>query len=173
MKKFTTLILGCFCLVVIASVFVFINAGISGFVTTIAKAKEGSFSTDARDQALKRADVLITETALNRAELATFVVSDSDSVRLIDTIETTAKREHVTLTIGSVSVVPTEWTYHELVRVVFSARGSLTPMTRFVSAIETLPEASRLVNVSFEVSDTNLWFATFTVDFIKEKSLKP
>lgn len=173
MKKFTPLVLGCICLVVTAGLFLFINARISGFVTTIAKAKEGSFSIDTRDQALKRADILIAETALNRAELATFIVSDSDSVRLIDTIEATAKRERVTATIGSVTVVPTEWTYHELVRVVFSARGSLTAMTRFASAIETLPEASRLANVSFEISDANIWFATFTVDFIKEKSPKP
>lgn len=158
---------------VTVGLFLFINAGISGFVKTIAKAKESSFSTDTRDQALKRADTLIAETALTRAELATFVVSDADSVRLIDTVEATAKRERVTLTVGSVSVVPTEWTYHELVRVVFSARGSLSSMTRFTSAIETLPEASRLRDVSFEISDNNLWFATFTVDFIKEKSLKP
>ncbi len=173
MKKFTPLLIGLILLVGALGCYVYLSMRISGFVTTIGKAKESSFSSDARDQALRRADVLIAETASSNTELATFIVPDSDSVRLIDAIEATAKREGVQATIGSVSVLPASWTYHEPVRVIFSARGSLGALSHFASAIETLPEASRLVTASFEASDNKMWFATFAVDFIKEKTPTP
>lgn len=170
MRKFTALILGLLFLAATIAGYAFVHARISGFVATIAKAKETAFSTDARDQALRRADALITETAAGRAELETFVVPDSDSVRLIDAVEAAAKREGVTVTIGSVAVLPASWTYHEPVRVTLSARGSLSALSRFASALETLPEASRLVTASFEASADRQWFATIVIDFIKEKS---
>lgn len=170
MKKFTTLIVAFIFLTVALACFVFMQVRISGFVATLAEARESSFSTEARDQALRRADALIAQTASSNAELAGFVVPDSNSVRIIEAIENTAKRERVTATIGSVSVMPASWTYHEPVRVTFSVRGSLAAITRFASLLETLPEASRLVSASFEVSDNNAWFATFVVDFIKEKN---
>lgn len=170
MKKFTTLLIAFACLAAAVACYVFVNIQISGFIGTLAKAKESSFSTDARDQALRRADALIAQTASSNAELATFVVPDSDSVRLIEAVEDTAKRERVSATIGSVSVVSSNWTYHEPVRVTFSVRGSLAAITRFASALETRPEASRLVSASLEAADSGAWFATFVIDFIKEKT---
>ncbi|MES2134696.1 MAG: hypothetical protein V4449_00430 [Patescibacteria group bacterium] len=157
-------------LCVATSGYVFVHVRISGFVATIAKAKEVSFSTDTRDLALRRAGTILAETTSRREELATFVVSDSNSLRIIEAVEATAKRENVKTTIGSVSVLSTTLTYHEPVRVTLSAQGSLGDLVRFASALETLPEASRLVTMSFQVSDNHLWFGTFVIDFIKEKS---
>ncbi|MES2014655.1 MAG: hypothetical protein V4437_02465 [Patescibacteria group bacterium] len=173
MKKFTTLIVSLLLLGVAITLFVFLVTRITTFTTVIAKAKESSAAADMRDTALQNASALIADTAPARAELATFIVQNSDSIRIIDAVESAAKREKVTATIGSVTVLPTKWQYHEPVQVIVSARGSFATLARFAAALEALPEASRIENISLEASTNHSWFGRFTIDFVKEKSVTP
>ncbi len=164
---FSLLLLGAVCL------YVFLVEDIASSMTAIAAAKESALQVGAEADIAHGTDIFMADTAAEQTELETFVVKDSESVRIVNAIDDAATRAHVTPTIGSVSVLPTSWQYHEPVEVVVSAKGSAAALTSFATLLQSLPEASELKTMSLEASTNNSWFGKFIVDFVKEKPVTP
>ncbi len=138
-------------------------------VEVITEAKADAELAGLREEAGRAAALFMTETAEARAEIAGFVVDDENPVALIEAIEDAARRSGISVTIGSVSVIPGSWEYHEAVSVGMSARGAFSDLGAFVTRLESLPLASRVEDVSLESLGGGAWFGTFTVRFVKEK----
>lgn len=162
-----------FLLLATALGFLFVVTETSALIASTKDASDKLLVSETRDQALDDAVRFLRESAGAHDELASFVIKDTDSIRVISAVEEAAKSQKLKSTIGGVSIVPTDWKYHERVRVVVSARGPFASLVSFTEILESLPEASRVENISLEASAGKEWFGTFTVDFIKEKSKAP
>lgn len=173
MKHFVRPIGLLFVLFLAVAGFLFIVTKTSALIAVTKDATDKLLVSETRDQALRDAVGFLAESAGAQEELGSFVVKNTDSVRVISAVEDAAKKQKLKATVGTVDTVPTDWKYHERVRVVVSARGPFASLVSFTEMLESLPEASRVENISLEASANNEWFGIFTVDFIKEKTKTP
>jgi hypothetical protein len=151
--------------------YVFMLNSIQTAVDGIAVARADSEAATEREKLAQTANVFIAETVESRSELDTFVTKDANFVSAIEMMESAGKREKVEVEIGSVSVKKIDAKSHEVAAVILSAKGSFANLAAFASALESLPLSSRVVSVSLEASGENSWFAAFTLEFVKRKSL--
>lgn len=169
MRKFIAPFMAILLFLTLVASFVFVFVRIGYFVSVSSSAKEAVVSSTLRMQALQGSRVFLEQTESLRAELRNVLIQTDNSVRLIETVEDAALRARVKVSVGSVSELPTNWQYHESIRVTASGRGTLTALGRFSKELEALPEASRIHSVSLQISSDNTWFGTFVVDFVKEQ----
>ncbi len=170
MNRFMPLLVSVIVLVAAIAGYVFLSVQIRQAASAASAATENVSATGKQESFQRSIWAFMQDTERERAELATFVAKDNDIVTLIETIENAAKREKVSATIGSVSVSAVDWKYHEPLEVSLSAQGSFAALAAFATDLESLPQASRLSRMTVEASDKNLWFGTFTVEFVKEKT---
>lgn len=152
------------------TLYVFLCAEISRTVSVAAAARANASGAGQQELFQQSVQSFVNDTAVQRAELATFIAKDTDIVSLIDTIDNAAKREKVSVTIGAVNVVAGSWQHHEPLEVTLSAQGSFAQLAAFATDLESLPMASRLLSMNAEASENHLWFDTFVVQFVKEKA---
>ncbi len=152
--------------------YLFMLSSIQTAVDGIAVARAESEAAEERGKLAQTANVFMSETAASRSELDRFVTKDADFVSAIEMIEASGKREKVEVVIGSVSVkkIP-DAKSHEIAVIILSAKGSFAGLAAFASALESLPLSSRVVSMSLEASGENSWFAAFSLEFVKRKSL--
>ncbi|MBV9349528.1 MAG: hypothetical protein JO026_02145 [Patescibacteria group bacterium] len=130
-----------------------------------------SASTTGEQQLFKRRVASFMEqTASVRSSLEGFIATDESVISLINEIDNAGKREHLSITIGSVGTTPSVWKYHEPLEIVVTAQGSFSDIVNFATDLESLPEASRLATFRAESTDKKDWFATYTVYVAKERS---
>lgn len=154
------------------ALYLFITGEVTKLVNIVETAKAKTLGINkAHDLALANAQ-FISETATSRAEFENFIVKDADVVKLVEAVETAAKRERVSANIVSVNVVPGSWKYHESLQMNIAGKGSFAALSAFLSDVEALPLASRLDNATFTAADAG-WLGTFTVEFVKGKSMPP
>lgn len=170
MKNFTIPILTLLLLVAAVFGYGYALVKVESFVGAIANTRGSARMASAQDEAGKEVNTFLAAVAADSTELENFVVKDSESLRIIDAVESAAKIAKVDTTIASVSVIPSDWKYHDRIRVVVSGRASFQALSKFAAALEVMPEASRIENISLESAANRTWFGTFTVDFVKEKA---
>ena len=170
MKRFTPLFLSLALLVAALGVYGFLSFGISRAVGAASEARAAAASSGAR--ALFRQNIagFLGMTEESRTALATFVPADKDVPALIQEIEDAAKREKVSVTISQVSVGTADWKYFEPLEIKLSARGSFTAVAAFATDLESLPHPSRLSSFAAQSASGGSWFATYAVDFVKQKT---
>jgi len=152
--------------------YVFLMMRINTSVDNIAAAKVSIDSIGKREQFAKTANIFLADTGNEKQTLARFVIDDQKIIDVIETIETTARREKVDASISSVTLQnEQDWKNHETVRIVINGEGTYAALAAFSSALETLPFASRLESVSFEHVSGHSWFGGYTVVLVKEKSI--
>lgn len=171
MKQLPVLIFAVLIALAAGGGYVFMLTSIQTAVDGIAVARAESQTAEDRERLAQTANVFIQDTAIARDELNTYVTTDADFVSAIETLENAGKREKVEVTIGSVSVKKITAKAHEVATVILSAKGSFSALTAFASALESLPLVSRVGTLSLESSADSGWFGTFSVDFVKRKSL--
>ena len=154
-------------------VYLFLCVNIAQSVSTAATAQASASGTGEQELFQQSIQTFMQDTVSQRTELSGFVTKDTDVVSLINAIDAAAKREKVSVTIGSVSVLGTEWKYHEPLEVALSAQGSFSALALFATDLESLPTASHLSAMTADASTNHTWFDTFTVDFVKEKAPTP
>src|SRR4051812_12796832 len=123
MKNFTIPLLTLLLLVATLAGYAYTLAKVQSFVSSIAEARGKAGMTGAEDEAGKEINTFLTAVASDSGELENFVVKDSESLRIIEAVESAAKIAKVDITITSVSVVSSDWRYHERIRVVASGRA--------------------------------------------------
>jgi hypothetical protein len=148
----------------------FMLQNISVGVNQIAAARSEAEAANGREQFARAASSFLSDTALEREELETFVVQDADVVAAIETIEASAKREKITASVSSVNVNGKGQQFHEIVTMTVSARGSFAALNAFAASLESLPFASRVLSLSLEESAERSWFLSANVEFVKRKS---
>ena len=158
-------------LIAAVAAFCFLTYEINRHIASTAQGKANLASLSGEQTYEQTVSSFLNDTAAPQAALASFVVSDSDVVSVIDTIEAAAKREKVAVTVDSVSVGQTTWKYHEPLDISLSAQGSFAALAAFATDLESLPQASRLVSVHAEASDGKVWFETFKMEFVKTNPL--
>jgi hypothetical protein len=142
---------------------------ISRGVDEIAAARSEAEAASGREQFQKAASAFLSDTERERQELSTFIVQDADFVAAIETIEASAKREKVSVSVGSVTVENKTHQFHEVVTMTLSARGGFASLVAFAASLESLPFASRVQGLSIESAADKEWFLTTTIEFIKQK----
>jgi hypothetical protein len=170
MKNFTIPLLTVLLLIATVAGYGYALVKIQSFVASIAEARGSARMTGAEDEAGKQISTFLTAVAADSGYLENFVVKDAESLRIIEAVEDAAKIAKVDTSITSVSVIPSEWKYHDRIRIVVSGRASFQALSKLVAALEGIPEASRIENISMESAANRTWFGTFTVDFVKEKA---
>ncbi len=147
----------------------FMHDSISRGVDEIAAARSEAEAASGREQFQKAASAFLSDTERERQELSTFIVQDADFVAAIETIEASAKREKVSVSVGSVTVENKTHQFHEVVTMTLSARGGFASLVAFAASLESLPFASRVQGLSIESAADKEWFLTTTIEFIKQK----
>jgi len=148
----------------------FMYSHVASGIARAQAALEKATTLSTRDALVRSQQVFLENTANERASLNAFVASDEDVVAVIEIIESTARQEKVDVAISSINTVGGDgWGYHEKVAVNFSASGTFRNMMRFMSAVETIPLASKLEQASLEVATGSNWFGAFSVTFVKTK----
>lgn len=170
MKNLTTPLLTLALLVALICGYSYVVLRIESFIAAIADARGSARISGVQAEISKETGAFLVAVAPDSAELDAFVVKDSESLRIIDSVETAAKTANVDITISSVSVIPSDWKYHERIRLVVSGRASFQALSRFAATLEGIPEASRVENISLEAAANKTWFGKFTIDFVKEKA---
>lgn len=123
-----------------------------------------------RDALVRSQELFLNQNTEMREAVNALVITNDTVVYAIERIEQTAQRANVALTISAVNAVSeTSWEHHEHLDIQFSASGTFARMQQFIAALESLPEAARVEEVSLEVGDSGTWFGTFTVTFVKTK----
>ncbi|MBX9765327.1 hypothetical protein K2X83_01665 [Patescibacteria group bacterium] len=171
MKHLGYLIMGLLLLAAAMAGYWFMHTTISRGVDEIAGARAEAEAASGREQFARAAGAFLSDTALEREELNTFVVQDEDFVAAIETIEASAKREKITVTVGSVEVNTQKNQFHEVITMTVSARGPFAALTAFAASLESLPFASRVLSLSLEESAERAWFLNASLEFIKRKPL--
>ncbi len=138
-------------------------------MNTGATARAEGVAAEEQDRFASTAQTLLAGLAVEQVELETYVAKDADFVAVIEAIEGAAAREGVKASIGSVNVIAGSSQFHETVTVTASSRGTFKNITSFISALGTLPLASRVSAVALEASGDNSWFATVTLEVLKRK----
>lgn len=168
--KFIPLILSIILFLGLSGTYGFLVSSIQHDVDTAGVFLEQSESLTRRDALTRSLELFLNDTENERSALSGYVYGTNDVVSAIELIEDTARGWRVDVSISNVDVRSEEgWSEHEMVRVSFSASGTFSRMTSFISYLESLPTASRLETVSLEASDGGEWFGTFIVSFVKEK----
>ena len=167
MKHLFPLIIGILFVAAAAAGYWFMHRNISQGVDEIAAARAEADAAGGREQFARAAGAFLSDTAIEREELNTFVVQDEDFVAAIETIEASAKREKVTATVASVNVNSKTNQFHEVITMTVSARGSFAALTAFAASLESLPFASRVLTLSLEETAERVWFLNTSVEFIK------
>lgn len=170
MKHFIYLIVALLFLAASAGGYWFMHDTITRGVNEIAKARAEADAASGREQFSRAAASFLSDTALEREELNTFVVQDEDFVAAIETIEASAKREKVAVTVASVEVNSKTQQFHEVITMTVSARGPFAGLATFAGSLESLPFASRVLALSLEETADKAWFLTASVEFIKRKA---
>jgi hypothetical protein len=147
--------------------FLFLKTG-EAISATVAD-RAASAAAGQEESAQKTLQAFVADTAADQSELASYVADDTSVVGIIQTIEDAASREGVSVTIGAISVVPADWRYHETLSLSLSATGSFSALAAFSTDLESLPYASHPASVSFQTSSGKNWFASYTLDFLKQK----
>ncbi len=150
----------------------FLVFAINSSLQEISISKEDVASISARSVFAKNMEVFLQETTTTREELKSFIAKDNDVVSSIELLERAAKREAVEISIATVAVSSQDWKFHEVVNVTFSVEGSFAALTSFASALETLPQVSRITSTTLEAPEEGKeWFGAFTVQFLKTKDV--
>ena len=148
----------------------FLTYSITKAVATIDAAKADEASLGAREDAGRAAATLLSSLGTERTALAAHVLGPEGAATAITTLEALAKRDKVTLAIGTVAVNPEDgWEKHDALSVALSVEGSWKAVTAFAAALEALPLASEVESVDLSASKST-WFGTFTILFLQEKS---
>jgi hypothetical protein len=121
------------------------------------------------ESAQKTLQAFVTDTAPAQSELASYVADDASVVGIIQTVEDAASREGISVTIGAIAVAPADWRYHETLSLSLSATGPFSALAAFSTDLESLPYASHLESVSLQSASGKNWFASYTLDFLKQK----
>jgi len=169
MKHLIGIILALILFVAAVGGYVYLHQEVRASMDAEATARAEGAAAEERERHARAARSFLSGVAAEQTELATYVATDADFLAVIETIEAAARREKVTLAIGSVSVGEEESKYHEQVAVVLSAEGTFANVARFASALETLPFASKLVSASFEKATGKSWFLKARILFVKRK----
>lgn len=169
MNRFTFLILAAILAILMLSGYVFLSIRIHSLLASAAAAREGAAAAGAAASLQQGIQDFLSATQAERTDLSAYVATDADVVSLIQEVQDVAKKEKVTATVGAIAVAPTDWKYHEPLEMSLSATGSLPALAAFATDLESLPQTSHLSAASFEASGKGVWFARFTVDFVKEK----
>lgn len=164
-----TLVAALICIALVG-VYAYMVRAVASGVARAASARSGVETLNARDASLRATESFLSETAGERAQLATFVAKDADVAKGIELLEAVARARRVTITTNAVTVMSVGgWQRHEEVHVSLSAEGSFSALTAFAASLESLPIAARVMSASIEAKEKG-WFGTFTVSLIKEKS---
>lgn len=170
MKKILPLIIACLTLILLAFGYAFMYRQVADGVQRASVALGQVDTLSERDALVRSQEVFLEHAATELAAVNTYVADDADVVALIETIEDTARREGVSVTISSVDTTDEGgWGFHEGVIIRFSSAGTFGNMARFIAALEALPRASTLQNAALEVSSGGTWFASLSVMFVKVK----
>ena len=148
-----------------------LSSAIRASIAELGTALEHTATADTRVASARNARSLLLETADERTALAAFVIRESDVAGAIETIESAGRTANVAVSVSTAEEEAQAWKYHAVVTLKLSARGSFKNLGTFTAILESLPFASRLEKVSFEESEENVWYAAFTLSFIKEKQL--
>ncbi len=171
MKHIRALIAPVLLFVAVVSGYGFLFVNISRDVSAAFADRASAAALGQEESLQKTVQQFVTDTAAERTELASYVATDGDVVTLIQEIESVAGRDNVSLSVGAIAAVPSDWHYHEPLDVSLSASGSFSALAAFAADLESLPQASRLSSITFEASRGGGWTATCTVEFLKEKTL--
>ena len=149
--------------------YAFVLGEISFSLSTIATMRGQVAAVERQETHVRTAELFTAETGALQGELDGFIAHDDDIVAVIETIELAAKREKVELSIASVDVETGAWKRHEPVRAVMTAAGSFASLAAFATALETLPRIARVEKFGMETVG-KVWFGTFEISFVKEKT---
>lgn len=169
MKNILPLILAVLVLVAALAGYWYLLSAVRSAMDVGATARAEGSAAEEREKFARTAETFLAGLSAEQTELETLVARDEDFVSVIEMVEATALREGVKATIGSVSVEKQGAQFHETVSVSASARGSFKNVASFISALETLPFASRVVAVNLETSTDESWFGTVTIEIVKRK----
>jgi Tfp pilus assembly protein PilO len=170
MNRFTPLVFSLVFLVIAVAAYAFLSYETARALSSAASVHAQAASADAEGLYQQSISSFLSATASDRAALDAFVPADEDVPVVIQDVEDAAAREKVVATIGAVSVAPSDWQYHEPLEIKLSARGSFAALAAFATDLESLPQASHLSSFSAQSSGNGSWFASYTVDFVKEKT---
>jgi hypothetical protein len=112
-----------------------------------------------REAQSRAARQMALESQHDRDALAQLAVAEGGAADFITEVEGAARAARITLSIGSVDVVPNQGVFDALT---LSAQGSGTfsALEKFVTLLETLPTLTVLDSVSYEAQESGGWRVT-------------
>ncbi len=94
---------------------------------------------NAKQDAARTINQLVASTEADRAKLATYLVTENDTIALITEIENLAVAIGVSLKREDLAIVPATATDAPALKTKFSVNGQETSVQRFMEAVELLP----------------------------------
>ncbi len=170
MNRFTPLLISLVLCVAAGAVYGWLSFETSLAISSASAASAEAATSGARALYAQSVSGLLRETADERSQLAAFVATDQSAPAIIQELGDAAKYEQVSATIGTVSVLASDWKQYEPLEIQLSARGSFAALAALATDLESLPQVSHLSSFTIQSSGNRVWFATYTVDFVKQKS---
>lgn len=157
-------------LFVAVAAFVWVSYDILQSSERVTEARTKAQEITARDAFAKSAAAFIADTATERATLGSFVIAPDETARAIEQVERVAKTMKLDTNIDSATIAPLDAAHHESLNLGVTARGPFVGLVRFGTVLESLPFVVQVKAVRFESADKG-WIGTYTVQFLKSKSL--
>jgi hypothetical protein len=157
----TTILAACYC-VVFAGVLAYAVTNVRAAGVTYMNLTTTLAEQQAKQQAARTINQLVSATEADRTTLATFLVTEEDTIAVITEIESLAAATGVAFKMQNLAITSKTDTTPAALESSFEVVGSRSAVERFVKALEVLPYHAELPSMNLS-RDGEVWRGTIAL----------
>ncbi|MFM2424051.1 MAG: hypothetical protein RLZZ70_440 [Candidatus Parcubacteria bacterium] len=154
----TTILAGCYCALFVG-VLVYAVIHVRALGVTYTTLTTTLAEQQAKQQAARTINQLVSSTESDRSKLATFLVTKQDTIALITEIESLAKATGVAFKMQNLAILEKSDSTPEALQANFEISGSRLSVQRFIQALEVLPYHTQIPRMQVN-RDGDVWQGT-------------